>query len=107
MNFKGLVVGVVVFFLIGCFHVIVIKAEYYLTKKVWPVFGALGVLFLAGSLLIEDVAVSSIVAILGVTCLWSIKELFEQERRVQKGWFPANPKRGSGKRSRETNNGEV
>ncbi len=96
MNFKGLMVGVVAFLLIGCFHVIVIKAEYYLTKGVWPVFGALGILLLAVSLLIADVAVSSVVAILGVTCLWSIKELFEQERRVQKGWFPSNPKRRSG-----------
>ena len=33
------------------------------------------------------------VSILGFTCLWSIKELFEQEKRVQKGWFAKNPKR--------------
>jgi hypothetical protein len=25
--------------------------------------------------------------------LWSIKDLFEQEERVKKGWFLANPKR--------------
>ena len=38
-------------------------------------------------------AFHGVVAVLGVTCLWSIKELFEQEERVKKGWFPANPKR--------------
>lgn len=27
------------------------------------------------------------------SCFWSILELIQQERRVQKGWFPANPKR--------------
>ena len=29
----------------------------------------------------------------GCSCLWSIKELFEQRERVRKGWFPENPKR--------------
>ncbi|MBR1946747.1 MAG: DUF4491 family protein, partial [Bacteroidaceae bacterium] len=24
---------------------------------------------------------------------WSIGEVFAQKRRVEKGWFPANPKR--------------
>ena len=28
-----------------------------------------------------------------ITCIWSIKELFEQEERVKKGWFPENPKK--------------
>lgn len=90
MHINGLLVGVL---LIGIFHIIVLKAEYYLTKNVWPIFLVLGLLFLAVSLVISDVAVSSIIASLGVTCLWSIKELFEQEERVRKGWFPANPKR--------------
>lgn len=90
MHINGLLVGVL---LIGIFHIIVLKAEYYLTKNVWPFFLVLGLLFLAVSLVISDVAVSSIIASLGVTCLWSIKELFEQEERVRKGWFPANPKR--------------
>lgn len=93
MHINGLLVGVAVFLLIGIFHIIVLKAEYYLTKNVWPLFLVLGLLFLAVSLVISDVAVSSIIASLGVTCLWSVKELFEQEERVRKGWFPANPKR--------------
>lgn len=93
MHINGLLVGVAVFLLIGIFHIIVLKAEYYLTKNVWPLFLVLGLIFLAVSLVISDVAVSSIIASLGVTCLWSIKELFEQEERVRKGWFPANPKR--------------
>ena len=43
--------------------------------------------------ILANTAAGSIVAVLGVTFLWSIKELFEQEERVKKGWFPANPKR--------------
>ncbi|WP_428046148.1 DUF4491 family protein [Candidatus Avelusimicrobium fimicolum] len=29
----------------------------------------------------------------GFCAQWSIKELFEQEKRVQKGWFVKNPNR--------------
>lgn len=93
MNFNGILVGVVTFLLIGLFHPIVIKAEYYFTKRCWPVFLVAGLALLLGSLWISDAIVSILVAILGISCLWSIKELFEQEKRVKKGWFPANPKR--------------
>lgn len=90
MNFNGILVGVVTFLLIGLFHPIVIKAEYYFTKRCWPVFLVAGLALLLGSLWISDAIVSILVAILGISCLWSIKELFEQEERVKKGWFPAN-----------------
>ena len=30
---------------------------------------------------------------LGAGCLWSIRELKEQAKRVERGWFPKNPKR--------------
>lgn len=93
MNFNGILVGVVTFLLIGLFHPIVIKAEYYFTKRCWPVFLVAGLVLLLGSLWISDAIVSILAAILGISCLWSIKELFEQEERVKKGWFPANPKR--------------
>ncbi|OYP40493.1 hypothetical protein CG709_05125 [Lachnotalea glycerini] len=29
----------------------------------------------------------------GFSCFWSVQELVEQEKRVEKGWFPKNPKR--------------
>lgn len=32
-----------------------------------------------------------LLSIAGFCALWSIKELFEQEKRVQKGWFAKNP----------------
>ena len=31
--------------------------------------------------------------LLGAGCLWSIRELKEQAKRVEHGWFPKNPKR--------------
>lgn len=93
MNFIGILIGVVTFLLIGLFHPIVIKAEYYFSKKIWPLFAVVGFFLLVVSLCLESIFASVICAVVGVTCLWSIKELFEQEQRVKKGWFPANPKR--------------
>lgn len=93
MNLIGLEVGITTFILIGAFHVVVVKCEYHFSKSVWPVFAILGLASLVGSLFISNYLLSVITAVFGITCLWSIKELFEQEKRVQKGWFPQNPKR--------------
>ncbi len=38
MNFSGILIGVLTFFLIGLFHPIVIYAEYYFGSRCWPVF---------------------------------------------------------------------
>lgn len=52
-----------------------------------------GIIACAASLFLENDILSALLAVLGFTLFWSIKELFEQEERVQKGWYPANPKR--------------
>ena len=93
MNYSGLILGVATFLLIGVFHVIVVKGEYYFSKKIWPLFLATGIASLFISLFISSPVISSLIAVFGISCLWSIRELFEQEDRVKKGWFPTNPKR--------------
>ncbi len=93
MNFTGLIVAVVTFLIIGLFHPIVIKAEYYWGVKCWWLFLVLGLITLAISLFISNLIASMILGVLGVTMLWSILEIFEQRERVRKGWFPSNPKR--------------
>ena len=93
MNYSGLILGVATFLLIGVFHVIVVKGEYYFSKKIWPLFLAAGIASLFISLFISSSIISSLIAVFGISCLWSIRELFEQEDRVKKGWFPKNPKR--------------
>ena len=45
------------------------------------------------SLMTPSVLLSTVLGVLGASSLWSIKELYEQENRVKKGWFPANPSR--------------
>lgn len=88
LNISGLVIAFVTFIFIGVFHVLVVKIEYYFGKKPWPIFALAGCISLGASLLTDVCFLSAIAAIFGATCLWSIRELFEQEKRVAKGWFP-------------------
>lgn len=93
MHFEGILIGVLTFLIIGIFHPIVIKAEYYFSKKVWPIFAVAGIVFLVLSIMAESTFVGTVLAVFGASSLWSIQELFEQEKRVEKGWFPENPNR--------------
>lgn len=93
MNWNGIITGVGCFLIIGIFHPIVIKGEYYFSKKIWPIFLVLGLIFLGISLLVTNPLGASLLGVLGCSCLWSIGELKEQEDRVKKGWFPRNEKR--------------
>lgn len=91
MNFEGLIIGIAAFVIIGVFHPIVIKAEYYIGKKIWPAFLLAGLLLIVLSIYIDHITISAVIGITGFSSLWSIHELFEQEERVKKGWFPKNP----------------
>lgn len=93
MHFTGLLIAVCTFAIIGFFHPIVIKTEYHFGTRPWWLFLVLGLMCVAGSLLIEHTVVSAIVGVVGASLLWSIGELHEQRRRVERGWFPMNPKR--------------
>ena len=68
------------------------RHEPFRTSSVWPVFLIAGLLFLCGALFVQ-VLISIVLGLLGAGCLWSIRELKEQAHRVERGWFPKNPKR--------------
>lgn len=91
MNFEGIIIGLSSFLIIGLFHPVVIKSEYYIGRKIWPLFLIAGLALIVLSLFIDSFMVSAIVGLTGFACLWSIHEVIEQEERVKKGWFPANP----------------
>ncbi len=93
MNFEGLIAGVCTFLIIGLFHPIVIKAEYYWGVRCWWIFLLVGIVAAATSLLIENLMISTLLGVFAFSSFWSIHELFEQRERVRKGWFPQNPKR--------------
>lgn len=93
-DMKGIIIGAATFLIIGLFHPLVIKGEYYFGVRIWWAFLIAGLMFLAAALFCaENVVWSAILGVTGFSCLWSILELFEQRKRVRKGWFPANPKR--------------
>jgi len=93
MNSEGLIIGIATFLIIGLFHPLVIKTEYYAGTRLWWVFLLMGIGGVAASLLIDNTLVSSLLGVFAFSSFWTIKELFEQEKRVERGWFPRNPKR--------------
>lgn len=92
MHFTGLIIGVATFVIIGLFHPLVIKGEYYFGVKIWWAFALMGVVAIALSVAISNVLWSTLLAVWGASSLWSIGELFEQRKRVEKGWFPKREK---------------
>ncbi len=93
MFFTGIIIAVSTFLVIGMCHPLVIKTEYYTGTRLWWLFLIGGLAAIAGALFVEDVILSSLLGVVGASLLWSIGELFEQRKRVLKGWFPMNPKR--------------
>ena len=94
MNFTGIIVGLATFLIIGLFHPIVIKAEYYLGTKCWWVFLVAGIVFCVLSIIVENLIASTILGVTAFSSFWSIGELFEQKQRVKTGWFPEGPGHG-------------
>lgn len=93
LNWQGLAIGACTFLIIGIFHPLVIKGEYYFGVKINYAFAALGIATSILALFTKGVFLSAILAVVAFSSFWSIKEVIEQKERVRKGWFPTNPKR--------------
>ncbi len=72
MYFTGLIIGVATFLIIGIFHPLVIKGEYWFGVKIWWIFALSGAVTLAASLLTENVMISTLLAVWGASSFWSI-----------------------------------
>lgn len=92
-HLAGLAIGICTFLIIGLFHPIVIKVEYYTGTKYWWAFLLLGLVCGIMTIFISDIFLSTLLGVFSFSSFWTIKELFEQVDRVKKGWFPKNPKR--------------
>lgn len=92
-NLAGLLIGICTFLIIGFFHPVVVKCEYYFGTRCWWVFLLLGIAGAAAAVWVEDVFLSSLLGVFSFSSFWTIKEIFEQKERVEKGWFPRNPNR--------------
>ena len=93
VNWQGVVIGLCTFLIIGLFHPIVIKGEYYFGTKCWWWFAVLGVVLLLAAMAVDSIMASALLGVTAFSSFWSILEIFEQQERVRKGWFPRNPKR--------------
>lgn len=91
-NLIGLALGFFMVLLTGVGHIIIIKGQYYFGVKFWPLFLIFGLLSVIVSVFVKSALLSGVLGIAGFIFLWSIYELFQQEKRVEKGWFPRNPK---------------
>mgnify|MGYP001042180957 CR=1 FL=1 len=87
MNFLGLIAGMVMLMVTMFGHILVVKGEYHLGTRLWPIFLILGISSILGSILVNNYF-SVAFGILGFTFLWGIYELFRQKERVRRGWFP-------------------
>jgi len=87
-NLTGIIVGLLTFLMIGLFHPLVIKGEYHFGVKCWWVFLLLGILGIVAALFFHNTIVSSLCGVFAFSSLWSIGELFQQRKRVERGWFP-------------------
>ncbi len=92
-NLTGLLLGICSFLIIGIFHPLVIKGEYYLGVRCWWGFLIIGIATGILSLLTDNFFWQTLLAVVAFSSFWSILEVFEQRERVRKGWFPANPRR--------------
>ncbi|MCC8088012.1 MAG: DUF4491 family protein [Rikenellaceae bacterium] len=92
-NYEGVIIGLSAFLIIGIFHPVVIKAEYYWGTRCWWIFLVLALVGIAVSMVSHNTITSSISGVFAFSSLWTIKELFDQRKRVLKGWFPMNPQR--------------
>lgn len=93
LHLLGLAIGICTFLIIGIFHPVTIKCEYYFGTRCWWWFLILGLLGIGGTLMVDDVFWSSLLGVFSFSSFWTIGEIFEQEKRVARGWFPANPNR--------------
>ena len=76
INAGGIIIGLCTFLIIGLFHPIVVKEEYYWGTKCWWIFLLLGILGIAGSVITDNILVSTLLGVFSFSSFWTIKELF-------------------------------
>ena len=92
-HLTGIIIGLITFLVIGLFHPLVIKGEYYFGVKCWWFFKILGIISVIGALFFHhNIIVSASCGVFAFSSFWSIGELFQQRKRVEKGWFPKRKK---------------
>ena len=92
-NLTGIVIGLGTFLIIGMFHPVVIKCHYRFGTACWWWFLVLGLACCGASVAVSDLVISILLGVVAFSSFWTIGEIFQQQKRVDRGWFPANPRR--------------
>jgi hypothetical protein len=100
-NLTGVLLGLCTFLVIGAFHPIVVKSEYYFGTRCWWAFLLLGIGGIVAALAVRNVFWSSLLGVVAFSAFWGILELFHQRERVCKGWFPKKPEQTSAKKAQK------
>ena len=98
-NLTGIIIGLITFLIIGLFHPLVIKGEYYFGVKCWWVFLLLGIAGIVAALMLRNIIISVSYGVFAFSSFWSIGELFQQRKHVEKGWFPKRGKESDTERN--------
>ncbi len=93
MNFTGVLLGLYMLAVIGLGFVWVIQLEYHIGAHIWKGVLLAGLLVSLASGLLSSFWASALAGILGGSILWGATELPDQEERVRRGLFPANPRK--------------
>ena len=91
-HLTGIIIGLITFLIIGLFHPLVVKGEYYFGVKCWWVFLISGILGIVAALFLQNIILSASCGVFAFSSFWAIGELFQQRKRVEKGWFPKRKK---------------
>lgn len=95
----GITIGLCTFLIIGIFHPLVIKGEYYLGQRANWLFLLGGFISGATCIMTDSIFFSALLGVTSCSCFWSILEVRQQRERVRKGWYPRRPERKSSKKT--------
>ena len=84
----GLTVGIFTFLIIGLFHPLVIKAEYWFGTRSWWMFLVLGIAAAALSVCVEGLVLSILFGVVAFSSFWSILEAFPAAGTCAQGVVP-------------------
>ena len=84
----GITIGLCTFLIIGLFHPLVIKGEYYIGQRCNWLFLLGGIICTIATFMTSSVFWSAVLGVTACSCFWSILEVKQQRERVRKGWYP-------------------
>ena len=75
LHWEGILIGICTFLIIGLFHPIVVKAEYYWGTRCWWIFLLLGIAGLIGSVLVSQILLSTLLGVFSFSSFWTIEDI--------------------------------